>query len=83
MNCHKNKKHSPIKHMLMMVLCCGLPMLLVSLIPLIGVNSSAKAFLGGIAPFICPLMMLIMIPMMIKGMKQGGCCGTKKETNEE
>lgn len=42
MNCHGNNKnkqnshnHSPLKHMLHMVICCGLPLILVGLLPAI------------------------------------------------
>ena len=89
MNCHgnnkngENKKHNPIKHMLMMVLCCGLPFILVAILPFLNIRGGFKAALTGIAPFICPLMMLIMIPMMFKGMKHGNCCSGKKKVNEE
>ena len=88
MNCHKNKngenkKHNPIKHMLMMVLCCGLPFILVAVLPFLSIGGGFKAVITGIAPFICPLMMLFMIPMMFKGMKNGYCCSGKKEVDNE
>ncbi|SFC50788.1 hypothetical protein [Clostridium uliginosum] len=85
MNCHRNnknkecKKHNLIKHMLMMVLCCGLPLILIVMLPFINIGGGFKATIVGIAPFICPLMMLLMIPMMFKGMKHGNCCSRKKE----
>lgn len=88
MKCHgenndTNKKHSPIKHMLMMVLCCGLPILIVGAIPLLNIGGGFKALLLTITPFICPIMMLFMIPMMFKNMKGGGCCSGKKEESKE
>lgn len=88
MNCHgnkngENKKHNPIKHMLMMVLCCGLPFLLVAVLPFLNIGGGFKALITGIAPFICPLMMLLMIPMMFRGMKNGGCCARKKDASKE
>lgn len=88
MNCHGNKnkeskKHNPIKHMLMMVLCCGLPFLLVSVLPFVNIGGGLKAVIAGLVPFICPLMMLLMIPMMFRGMKNGGCCGGKKDVGKE
>lgn len=90
MNCHgnnhdqdgKSKKHNPIKHMLMMVLCCGLPILLIGVLPFLKIGGGSKALIASIAPFICPLMMVFMIPMMFKGMKKEDCCG-KKEQSEE
>lgn len=71
MNCCKNdndenrKKpvHNHKRHMLHIALCCGLPLALIFVLPLIGY----KGFLTTIAPFICPIMMLIMVPMMLRG----------------
>lgn len=75
MNCHgnnenneKNKK-SQIKHMLMMIFCCGLPMLIVLALPFLKIAGSFKTTLGIITPFLCPLMMIFMIPMMFKNSK--------------
>ena len=89
MNCHgnnkngENKKHNPIKQKLMMVLCCGLPFLIVAVLPFISIGAGAKAVIGGIAPFICPIMMVLMMGMMFKGNKHGSCCSKKKETDIE
>ncbi len=83
MNCHgkhednnngngqgKSRK-GHLSHMLMMVLCCGAPVLILLLVPFIskiGGPGTAK-FLAVAAPFLCPLMMVFMIPMMLKGGK--------------
>jgi hypothetical protein len=88
MNCHKNnnqnKKHNPLKHLWMMALCCGLPMILLLVVPLLGIKSAGlNTLLAGIAPFICPIMMLFMIPMMFKSHKQGGCCKSEDSSNGE
>lgn len=88
MKCHgdnnggNGKKHSPIKHMLMMALCCGLPILIVGILPLLNIGGGSKTLLATITPFICPIMMLFMIPMMFKGMKNGDCCSDKKDQSE-
>ena len=90
MNCHGNnkEKHStgnnPMKHMLHMVICCGMPLLIISLLPFISrISPRLSVGLAGIAPFICPLMMLFMIPMMFRGAKKGSCCaGNEKEDSE-
>lgn len=79
MNCHKNhnnnsnnqssKRKGHMSHMLMMALCCGAPLIILLLVPFlinIGGSSIAKP-LAAIAPFICPIMMVFMIPMMLKG----------------
>ncbi|WP_286909843.1 hypothetical protein [Clostridium sp. UBA1652] len=87
MNFNKSNKrkdkhnHSPLKHMLHMVLCCGLPIIILSFLPLISrFSPRAGVFVSGIIPFICPLMMLGMIPMMLGGDKKGSCCS---DSNKE
>ena len=80
MNCfndnkHNNSKsnkssHNHMSHMWMMVLCCGAPVLLIILLPVLsGSYPGFKSFLTGVIPFLCPLMMLFMIPMMLKNNK--------------
>lgn len=66
---HNHKGH--MSHMLMMALCCGAPVILLFIIPLLGSRfSGLRGFLTVITPFICPLMMLMMIPMMFGGHKK-------------
>jgi len=92
MNCHEDNKgnkenngtnkHSPLKHMLHMVLCCGLPIVIIGLLPFISrFSPSASRVLGSTAPFLCPLMMILMIPMMMGGNKKKSCCDDK--SNDE
>lgn len=95
MNCHDNNKenkkmkgHSPIKHMLHMVLCCGLPVLIIFALPFIArISPGAAGILGVIAPFLCPVMMIGMLLMMYGGRKKSrDCCDTKdtgREVKEE
>jgi len=86
MNCHgdnKEKKvthkHSPLKHMLHMAVCCGLPIIIIGLLPIITkLSPSAGSVIGKITPFLCPIMMISMLPMMLGGNKKGSCCDTKK-----
>lgn len=59
----KHKGH--MSHMWMMALCCGLPIAVLFLLPLFGV-SLFKGSLIGIVPFLCPIMMMIMMPMMMR-----------------
>lgn len=88
MNCHgnnkngENKKHNPIKHMLMMVLCCGLPFIIVAILPFINIGVGFKTIISGIAPFLCPLFMMGMMAMMFKGMKKENYA-SKKEIDKE
>lgn len=90
MNCHNNNKngngthkHSPLKHMLHMAICCGLPIIILAALPLITRFSPAAAgILGRIAPFLCPLMMLAMLPMMFGGGRKGSCCDNTNDNRE-
>lgn len=95
MNCHDNKensnqsghqgkKHGPMNHMLMMAMCCGLPILLILTLPFLGIfGTGFKLTIASVIPFLCPLMMVFMIPMMMKSSRSGkSCCGenTEKKT---
>lgn len=92
MNCHGNNKekqrkhsHSPLKHMLHMIICCGLPIVIIGLLPVITkLSPSAANVVGKIAPFLCPIMMVFMVVMMMSG-KKGSCCDSKesKVSNKE
>ncbi|MBC2582052.1 hypothetical protein [Clostridium sp. DJ247] len=74
MDCHDNKNgnhksHSSLKHMLHMVICCAVPILIVAALPFLKLNIALKTTILSIAPFICPIMMIFMIPMMLKAMR--------------
>jgi hypothetical protein len=77
-----NNGHSPMKHMFHMILCCGLPVIIILSLPFVGRFSPAVAgVLGFIAPFIWPIMMGGMMLMMF-GKKKTNCCDkTKTESN--
>ncbi|MEA4849783.1 MAG: hypothetical protein VB106_21335 [Clostridiaceae bacterium] len=82
MNYHA--KHSAWRHMLHMALCCGLPIIIIVALPLIARFSPWTAgVLGRIAPFLCPLMMLSMLPMMFGGGRKGSCCDNKNENRDD
>jgi hypothetical protein len=77
--CHSNN-HNPVKHMLHMILCCGIPVLIIFTLPFIAkVNPAVAAFLGIIAPFICPIMMGGMMFIMFKGGKNSKETDNQKE----
>lgn len=69
-------------HMLMMALCCGAPVLILLAVPLLGSSlPGLRAVLLGIAPFLCPLMM---IPMMLRhGKHDDHCEGEKQREKDE
>lgn len=85
MNCHNSKNdnqsnqekpHSPLKHMLHMILCCAIPILLVAALPFLKLNGTLNTAILAISPLICPIMMGFMVFMMVKGSKK------KKPDNE-
>lgn len=62
--------HSHKKHVFHMILCCALPIIVLLSIPFISKFSPGSSkYLILIAPFICPIMMISMIPMMFGGKK--------------
>jgi hypothetical protein len=66
-----------------MILCCGLPIVIIGLLPFISKFSPALSkVLGFIAPFICPLMMFGMMGMMFRGNKKESCCDNKENKIE-
>jgi F0F1-type ATP synthase assembly protein I len=85
MNCcgHNKQEHANHnkKHILMMALCCGLPVLILMLLPLLkGIFPGASLVLGGIVPFLCPVMMFIMMFFMFRDGKSesaGNDCHTE------
>ena len=74
-------KHRPMNHMIMMLLCCGLPIILLLIVPFLGIfGTKFKFTIASIIPFLCPIMMLFMIPMVLKSSKDGkSCCSENKE----
>jgi hypothetical protein len=68
-----------------MLVCCGLPIAIIGLLPIISRYSpSTSRILGFVAPFICPLMMVGMVFMMSAGKKKSSCCDkTSDNTNEQ
>ncbi|HZK71836.1 MAG TPA: hypothetical protein VFD03_10050 [Clostridia bacterium] len=93
MNCCNNNKNDStdknnnahkghMSHMWMMALCCGAPIILLLIISLLGASfSGIRGSLLGFLPFICPIMMVFMIPMMFRKGKDSGDCH-KENQNE-
>jgi len=64
----KPRKHMP--HWLHMILCCGIPVVLLLLLPYIGrLIPGSGGFLASVIPFICPLMMGFMLLNMFRSKK--------------
>lgn len=91
MNCHKNIKeqqethtHSPLKLILHMMICCGLPIAIFAFLPIITKYSpNTSNILGKIVPFLCPLMMIsIMVVMLIDSNKNKSCCNNKNNNDD-
>lgn len=84
MKYYGNNKHIPLKHMLHMVICCGLPIIIVGFLPLITkLSPSAGIVIGRIAPFLCPIMMVAMMVMMMGGNKKKGCCDNSSHKSDD
>lgn len=58
-------------HLRMMALCCGLPILLLLLLPFIGnMIPGTQGTLARIVPFLCPVLMVFMMFSMMKNNRQ-------------
>lgn len=61
---HSKKGH--LSHLWMMVLCCGAPLLALLALFLLGARfPGVSALLLPLVPFLCPVLMVGMVPMMI------------------
>lgn len=76
--------HSHKGHMWMMILCCGAPLLVLLLVSLMGASfPGIRVALISILPFICPVLMVGMIPMMfMKSKHKEDCCDPKQNEIE-
>lgn len=70
-----------LSHLWMMAVCCGAPLILFSLALLLGSRlPGLKALLLAAAPFICPVMMIGMLPMMLMhGKRKDGRYGPENQ----
>ncbi|MBU3144716.1 hypothetical protein KPL50_14385 [Clostridium sp. CF012] len=63
-----------------MVICCGLPIVILFSLPIITkISPSTGRVVLKMLPFLCPVMMILMIPMMMGGNKKGSCCDNTNE----
>lgn len=83
LNTGKNKRqaHSHAKHMWLMAVCCGLPIIGFLVIGAIGISMPSLETLFLI---ICPIGMIGMMYMMHRDSQQKGnaCCDSEKSTEE-
>lgn len=82
----RKKVHNPIKHMGMMGVCCLLPLLIISILPLLKIsNLGTNILISGISSLICPIMMVVMMIVMFRNGKKNSCCSdeVKKEVSIE
>ncbi|WP_331665427.1 hypothetical protein [Anaerocolumna sp.] len=69
--------------MMHMIICCGLPILILLSLPVVARYSPVAAtVLGFIAPFICPIMMGGMLFMIFGGNKKKSCHTHIREESE-
>lgn len=75
---HKRKVHKG--HMLMMLVCCGAPFLVFLLIPLLGsrLNLGTWTALPFLSSLICPVMMVIMMVVMMRGQNKNSVPDTQQ-----
>ncbi|SCL93017.1 hypothetical protein [Sporanaerobacter sp. PP17-6a] len=79
------KDHNLLKHMFHMILRCGLPIVILSFLPLIiKFSPSIGNIIGKIVPFLCPIMMISMVLMMSRGSGKENCCdNSNKDHNKK
>lgn len=84
MKCHSdnenpNQKSSFFKHAIHMIICCGLPILIILLVPFVAkFNPALSGVMALVAPFICPLIMGGMFFSMFRGgKKKKSCCSSE------
>lgn len=79
----ENQKHNPIRHMLHMILCCGLPIIIIFSLPFIArISPTAAGALGFLAPFLCPVMMGGMLFFMFRKEKTDCCSPAQNDKGE-
>ncbi len=79
---NEGNRHSPLKHLGMMGICCLLPILIIAILPLLNItNAGANVFISGLSSLICPIMMGVMMFSMFRGGKHKSCC--KEEEKKE
>ena len=82
-NGKRTHKGGHMSHMWMMALCCGVPLILLFVVSLLGASMPGlKAILLSILPFLCPIMMIGMIPMMFMHGKHDDNCHEERQNDQ-
>ncbi len=69
------------KHMLMMIICCGLPIIIIAVISIL--NISTSGIVNQFIWLLCPLLMIPMMFFMFRKDKKGkSCCNGNDESIE-
>lgn len=80
-DCEKSQNNKGMmKHGMMMMLCCLIPILIIAGLPLFGIKGG---FLSSLLFLLCPLMHIGMIFMMRKNGHNGSCHGNDRSENIE
>jgi hypothetical protein len=79
MNCHNNNEHNSredvttnkkthMKHMILMVLCCAIPIILLLVLPILNLpeGGNLSSFLSFGIFLLCPLLHIVMMKGMMK-----------------
>ncbi|OGO78748.1 MAG: hypothetical protein A2Y23_10780 [Clostridiales bacterium GWB2_37_7] len=74
---NNNKSAGHMKHGLLMLLCCLLPIALIAALPLLGIKIGV---LSGLVFLLCPLMHIGMMFFMRKSGEGQSCHGSNKPT---
>lgn len=83
-NGKQSKKHGTMSHVWMMALCCGAPLLILLAVSALGANFPAvRTFLISILPFACPVLMVLMVPMMFVHGRRKDCGQVPAEAEQE
>lgn len=77
-----NQGHGRLNHMLHMIICCGLPIILILSLPAISAFSpNTGRVISKVIPFLCPIMMIFMMPRMM-GNNRENCDHTTKQESK-
>ncbi len=77
------KKYRSRRRMLALIIFLGIPVAIGIALSYLNISGSLKMSIIGMAPFIFPAMVILMIPIMIKDMKSGAYDPEENEIDNE